>query len=175
MLSAVEQAVQIKGGKDMTATSTNDEHDGVSNATECRAGQRRPISKLGGVSLQLRMALRTMRITTCDQLLAVGSTPEGRRHLATVCGVELAVIEGLLGRADLIGRIDGIGTGFVSLLELHGITNSTHLADQCPTRLHQTLRNDNLENRWLRRAPTQEEIDKWIAAAKTLPPVFAAE
>jgi hypothetical protein len=120
----------------------------------------------------VRSSLRTIRIATTDQLLAAGRTRAGRCRLAAACRVELDVIDALLGRADLIGRINGIGSGFVILLELHGITDSARLARQCPVRLHLALRDHNVRHRLLRRSPTLLEINTWIEAARALPPAF---
>lgn len=151
----------------MSTKASDDEAFAGRLLTSC---SRLPVSKLGGLSPALWMALRALRITTSDRLLVAGRTRERRRQLAAACGVELAVIERLLGRANLIGRIDGIGTCFHLLLELHGISDTTRLARQDATTLHRVLRDFNLEERLLRRSPTLEELDKWIEAARRLPP-----
>jgi predicted flap endonuclease-1-like 5' DNA nuclease len=127
------------------------------------------VSKLRGITYELRGKLKQRGITYSDQLLEAAGGAEKRRGLAAATGIEEAVLSRLVCRADL-ARIKGIGAIFADMLELIGIDRVARLATQDATALHATLHELNLAERFARRAPTPEEVISWIAQAKALPP-----
>jgi len=80
----------------------------------------------------------------------------------------VATLGRLVWRADLT-RIKGIGAIFADMLELLGVDRTARLAQQEPGELHQALSRLNAAQRLARRAPTPEEVQDWIAQARTLP------
>ena len=130
-----------------------------------------PISKLRGVPAAARVKLKRQRITTCAQLLAAAAAAPERAALAVSTGVEPAILQLLVRRADL-ARIRGIGTVFGLMLEEVGVHDIEQLARQDAAKLHAALRSYNLRERLARRSPTLEEVSEWVAAARMLPIVI---
>lgn len=129
---------------------------------------RLPVSKLRGVPQTARVRLKSLRITTCGQLLAAAATPAGRSRVAQATGIDPALLLDLVRRADL-ARINGIGTVFGLMLEALGVVDVGRLAGQEAAALHQALRRFNEAERLARRSPTPEEVADWIAAARAAP------
>ncbi len=126
------------------------------------------LSKLRGITAQVRRKLKRHGITYTDQLLGVAGPRTRRSQLAVRGGIEAALLGRLVCRADLI-RIKGIGAIFADMLELLGVDRMGTLARQDPAALHRALLELNAAERFARRAPTPEEVRHWIAQAQTLP------
>lgn len=135
-----------------------------------RGEHRLPISKLRGVPQVVRVKLKTLRITTCGQLLDAAAAPVARGRLAAATGIDTGLLLELVRRADL-ARINGIGTVFGLMLEALDIADLGRLARQDPAALHAALREHNIQERLARRSPTLEEVTGWIEAARALPHV----
>jgi nucleotidyltransferase/DNA polymerase involved in DNA repair len=127
-----------------------------------------PISKLRGVPLQLRVALKVRRITTCDQLLAAAGRFEDREALARAARLAPELLCELVQLADM-ARVSGIGAVFGLMLEELGIEDVEGLATRDPGQLHQQLREYNQRERLARRSPTPEEVADWVEQARRLP------
>lgn len=128
------------------------------------------VSKLRGISLQIRNKLKRQGISYTHQLLQHAGSAERRRQLAANGRIDEAVLERLVQRADL-ARIKGVGAIFADMLEHIGVTSVSVLAEQDPTELHRVLYELNAEERMARRAPTPEEVQDWVAQARVLPHV----
>ena len=89
-------------------------------------------------------------------------------------GIEAATLGRLVCRADLT-RIKGIGAIFADMLEMLGVDRMARLARQEPGDLHRSLSRLNATQRLARRAPTPEEVQDWIAQARTLPRLIEDE
>jgi predicted flap endonuclease-1-like 5' DNA nuclease len=126
------------------------------------------ISKLRGITYELRGKLKQRGITYADQLLDAAGDAEKRHRLALATGIGDEVLTRLVCRADL-ARIKGIGAIFADMLELIGIDRVARLTRQNAGELHATLHRLNVEERFARRAPTPEEVVSWVAQAKALP------
>ena len=126
------------------------------------------VSKLRGISNQVRTKLKQHGVTYSHQLLEAAGSAEGRHSLVARSGIEEPELMRLICRADL-ARIKGIGAIFADMLELIEVNRVSHLARQDPTRLHDTLQELNTTERFARRAPTAEEVADWVAQAKMLP------
>jgi predicted flap endonuclease-1-like 5' DNA nuclease len=126
------------------------------------------VSKLRGISNQVRNQLKRHGVTYTHQLLEAAGRLESRRKLAVRSGVDEATLLRLTCRADL-ARIKGVGAIFADMLELIGVDRLSSLADHDPARLHELLHDLNAAERFARRAPTQDEVADWVAQARTLP------
>jgi predicted flap endonuclease-1-like 5' DNA nuclease len=132
------------------------------------------ISKLRGVGPEVRARLKIGGITYSDQLLLAAGTLEKRSGLSRATGLEVAVIDRLVRRADL-ARIKGIGLIFADMLERVGVDSVEALRRAAPDRLHARLCELNRSERMARRSPTPEEVEDWIRQAKALPPLLRIE
>ena len=145
--------------------------DGSPSATARVAGGRAMslhVSKLRGISYQVRSKLKQQGVTYTHQLLEVAGRADNRRVLAAKSGIEEPTLMRLTCRADL-ARVKGIGAIFADMLELIGIDQVTTLASQDPGVLHAALFDLNAAERFARRAPTREEVHNWIIQARNLP------
>ena len=126
------------------------------------------VSKLRGISNQVRNRLKQQGVTYTHQLLEAAGRAEGRRALVESSGIEEPVVMRLTCRADL-ARIKGVGAIFADMLELIGVDRVSRLAEQDPVGLHAILHELNTAERFARRSPTQEEVADWVAQARVLP------
>jgi predicted flap endonuclease-1-like 5' DNA nuclease len=126
------------------------------------------VSKLRGISNQVRNKLKQQGVTYTHQLLEAAGSREDRRVLAARSGIEEPSLLRLTCRADL-ARIKGVGAIFADMLELIGVDRLSTLAAQDPVRLHGILHELNAAERFARRAPTPDEVADWVAQAQTLP------
>jgi predicted flap endonuclease-1-like 5' DNA nuclease len=126
------------------------------------------VSKLRGISNQVRNKLKRHGVTYTHQLLEAAGRPESRRELAARSGIEEADLLRLTCRAD-VARIKGVGAIFADMLELIGIDRVASLAEHDPARLCEILHDLNAAERFARRAPTQDEVAGWVAQARALP------
>lgn len=127
------------------------------------------ISKLRGITDRVRHRLKRQGITYTHQLIAAAHHPTGCRRLAALTGVEEAVLERLVCRADL-ARINGVGAIFADMLELLEVDGARALARQDPLALHAALCRLNTVEQLARRAPTPEEVQSWVLQAGALAP-----
>jgi predicted flap endonuclease-1-like 5' DNA nuclease len=126
------------------------------------------VSKLRGISYQVRSRLKQQGVTYTHQLLEAAGRADSRRALAAKSGIEEPTLMRLTCRADL-ARVKGIGAIFADMLELIGVDQVTHLAGQDPASLHAALFDLNAAERFARRAPTQDEVHDWVTQARNLP------
>jgi predicted flap endonuclease-1-like 5' DNA nuclease len=127
-----------------------------------------PISKLRGVPVTTRKALKRQRINTCPQLLAAAAAAGKRAALAQAAGIAPDLLTTIVQRADM-GRVQGIGVIFDLMLEEVGACDVATLAQQDATVLHLRLKTYNQRERLSRRSPTLEEVEHWVEQAKALP------
>src|SRR3954470_15014244 len=76
-----------------------------------RPAQPLPVSKLRGLTLPVRAALKRRGIATCERLLRVAGDAGDRDRLAGEAGIGPDVLLALVRRADL-ARVGGIGVVF---------------------------------------------------------------
>ena len=125
------------------------------------------ISKLRGITDRVRHRLKRQGITYTHQLIEAAHDRTACRRLAALTGVEEAVLERLVCRADL-ARINGVGAIFADMLELLDVDGAGALARQDPLALHAALCRLNTAEQLARRAPTPEEVRSWILQAGAL-------
>jgi predicted flap endonuclease-1-like 5' DNA nuclease len=110
-------------------------------------------------------------VRTTDDFLARAATPAGRSGLAAAVGVSDAVVLKWANCADLM-RVDGIGMQFADLLEEAGVDTIPELAQRNAHNLHERVVQVNTERSLAGRAPTEHEVESWIAQAKALPRIL---
>jgi predicted flap endonuclease-1-like 5' DNA nuclease len=125
------------------------------------------ISKLRGITYQVRQRLKRQGITYTHQLIEAARDPRSCRRLAAQSGIEEAMLERLVCRADL-ARINGVGAIFADMLELLGVDGTLPLARREPAALHAELCRLNAVEQLARRAPTPEEVQSWVGQARAL-------
>jgi predicted flap endonuclease-1-like 5' DNA nuclease len=126
------------------------------------------VSKLRGISLDVRMKLKRQGVSYTDQLLREAGSVERCRRLAARSGIDEATLARLVRRADL-ARIKGIGAIFADMLEMIGVDQVAVLAGQDSGDLHNRLHELNAAERLARRSPTSDEVQQWVAQARALP------
>ena len=126
-----------------------------------------PVSKLRGLTLPVRAALKRREIATCERLLRAAGRAGDRGRLAREAGIDPEELLALVRRADL-ARVDGLGTVFGLMLEDLGVRDVPALAARDPADLHAGLAAHNREERLARRSPTPEEVRDWVRQARAL-------
>lgn len=126
------------------------------------------VSKLRGISLDVRIRLKRQGVSYTHQLLREAGSAERCRRLAARSGIDEATLTRLVRRADL-ARIKGIGAIFADMLEMIGVDQVAILAGQDSRDLHARLHELNAAERLARRSPTPDEVQQWIAQARALP------
>jgi predicted flap endonuclease-1-like 5' DNA nuclease len=126
------------------------------------------VSKLRGISLDIRNRLKRQGISYTHQLLREAGSSEQRGRLAARGRIDEVALARLVRRADL-ARVKGIGAIFADMLELVGVDEVATLAEQEPADLRRRLYELNADQRLARRAPTPDEVQDWITQAQALP------
>ena len=130
------------------------------------------VSKLRGISFDVRAKLKRNGVTYTHQLLTAAGNQDKRQQFAESAGIEEMVLTRLICRADL-ARIKGIGAIFADMLELLDVDRVGKLAGQDPEKLHGALYTLNAAECFARRAPTPEEVEDWVVQARGLPTLVA--
>ena len=102
-----------------------------------------------------------------DDLLESAGSASGRSKLAATTGLSEKQILEWVNRADLM-RINGVGTEFSDLLEASGVDTVRELATRVPANLHAKMTEVNDAKKLTRRAPNLNEVERWVAEAKTM-------
>ena len=131
------------------------------------------VSKLRGISLEVRQKLKRQGISYTHQLLREAGGAEQRRRLAERSRIDEEALLRLVHRADL-ARVKGVGAIFADMLEMIGVDQVATLAEQDPLDLRAQLYQLNAAERLARRAPTPEEVQQWISQARALPRLIDA-
>ncbi len=147
---------------------------GSAKAQPCDRSMSLHVSKLRGISFDVRAKLKRNGVTYTHQLLSAAGNRDKRHEFSETSGIEELTLTRLTCRADL-ARIKGIGAIFADMLELLNVDRVAKLANQDPAKLHDALYTLNSAERFARRAPTPEEVDDWVSQARTLPKLVAAE
>ena len=132
------------------------------------------VSKLRGISFDVRAKLKRNGVTYTHQLLSAAGSQDKRQAFSETSGIEELILTRLTCRADL-ARIKGIGAIFADMLELLDVDRVAKLANQDPEKLHDALYTLNAAERFARRAPTPEEVEDWVMQARSLPKLVAVD
>jgi predicted flap endonuclease-1-like 5' DNA nuclease len=107
-------------------------------------------------------------VSSLENLLETGSTPKGRKEIATKTGISEAYILKWVNRADLF-RVKGIGSEYGDLLEASGVDTVVELATRKAENLTKKMAEVNAEKKLVRQLPGEKQVEAWIQHAKTLP------
>jgi predicted flap endonuclease-1-like 5' DNA nuclease len=106
-------------------------------------------------------------ISTTEALLEAAATPEQREELAAKTGIGSKLILEWANLADLF-RIKGVGEEYSDLLEEAGVDTVVELAQRNPENLYAILGETNEEKLLVRRLPSLQQVQDWVAQAKRL-------
>lgn len=126
------------------------------------------LSDIEGIGDAYAVKLNAQGVKSVETLLKQGATPKGRKELATGTGLSEKLILTWVNHADLF-RVKGIGGQYSDLLEAAGVDTVAELANRKPANLHQKLAETNTAKKLVRRVPTAQEVENWVAQAKQLP------
>lgn len=107
-------------------------------------------------------------ISTTQDLLVKGASPQGRKEIAEKTGINPTMILRWVNRVDL-ARVKGVGEEYADLLEAAGVDTIPELAQRNPKSLYQKLAEINREEKLVRRLPSEAQVQNWVEQAKKLP------
>ena len=126
------------------------------------------IEEVEGIGEGAGGTLRAAGIATTDDLLMAGSSATGRSKVSAMTGISEHQLLKWVNRVDLM-RIPGVGSEYSDLLEAAGVDSPAELAQRNAANLAQTFQElDAARPNWIRRLPSQETVEEWIAAAKAM-------
>ena len=126
------------------------------------------IMDIEGVGPAFAKKLDAAGVKTVGDLLKLGATPAGRKHLAEKSGIAETSILQWVNHADLF-RIKGIGSEYSDLLEAAGVDTVVELATRKADNLVKKMEEVNVTKKLVRRLPTLKMIEEWVKQAKALP------
>ncbi len=132
------------------------------------------LESIEGIGPANAKKLRAAGVKSTASLLKSGGTKKGRKEIAAASGInEKSVLE-WVNRADLM-RVRGVSTQYSDLLESAGVDTVKELAKRRPDNLTAKMKEMNdaamaKGHSIVRRPPSQLEVEKWVAHAKTLNP-----
>jgi hypothetical protein len=129
--------------------------------------RRFDIIEIEGVGSAYAARLKRLGIRTTDDLLKAAASRKGRRELAGKTGFSTEQILEWVNRADLM-RVPGVGSEFSDLLEAGGVDTVKELRRRNPVSLHKALTGLNRKKHLVRRTPSLEEVQAWVASAAKL-------
>jgi predicted flap endonuclease-1-like 5' DNA nuclease len=128
------------------------------------------IIDIEGIGPVYKQKLKEVGVTSTEDLLWMGASPRGREELAEGTGISEKLILEWVNLADLI-RLKGVGEEYSDLLEEAGVDTVKELRNRVPENLHKAIVATNEAKALVRRVPSLKQVKKWVAEAKTLPPV----
>jgi predicted flap endonuclease-1-like 5' DNA nuclease len=124
-----------------------------------------------GIGPKYAEKLEKAGISSTDSLLKMGASPAGRKDIATKTGISDTLILEWVNHVDLY-RIKGVGSEYSDLLEEAGVDTVVELAQRKAANLFAKLIEVNTAKKLVRKLPTQNQVEDWIAQAKKLPRVI---
>jgi len=115
--------------------------------------------------------LTEAEISTTEDLLGQGATPEGRQSIEEKTGISGKLILRWTNMADLF-RINGVSEEYADLLEACGVDTVPELAQRNPENLYQALVQTNAEKQLVRGEPGESQVADWVSQAKELPRIL---
>jgi len=124
-----------------------------------------------GIGPKFSGKLAKAGILTTEGLLKKGATPAGRKEIASKSGLADHLILEWVNRVDLY-RIKGVGSEYSDLLENSGVDTVVELAQRKGKNLFDKMVEINTAKKLVRKLPTKDQVEDWIAQAKKLPRVI---
>jgi predicted flap endonuclease-1-like 5' DNA nuclease len=134
------------------------------------------IDTIEGIGPAYAKKLRAAGIRSCEALLKRGASKKGRNEVADATGFAAATILEWVNRADLM-RVKGVGSEYSDLLEAAGVDTVKELRRRSAANLTAKMIEVNdaaikkTKKSIVRQVPAQSMVERWVAHAKTLPPV----
>ena len=129
---------------------------------------KRKIEDVEGIGPTIGGKLCACGIKDTDGLLTEARTPAQRKALAEKAGLTARQILKFANMVDLY-RINGVGSEFAELLEASGVDTVPELARRNASELAKKMADVGKARKLTRRVPSEADIGKWIAQAKSLP------
>lgn len=130
------------------------------------------VTEIEGIGQGYKAKMNTAYgISSIEDLLSKGATPEGRMDLAESVNLDVKIIDKWIRMADLT-RINGIRGNFAELIEAAGVESVTHLSAQEPSELTEILIGVNKKSNHSRIDPTEDMVLDWIEKSKNLPEII---
>jgi len=126
------------------------------------------IKDVEGIGDVYTKKLHAIGINTVESLLERGASKRGREEIAKEAAIDEHKLLEWVNRADLY-RIKGIGSEYSDLLEAAGVDTVVELSKRRADNLTEKMVDVNADKKLVRRIPTQQMVEGWIAEAKTLP------
>ncbi len=126
------------------------------------------LGELRGITEAVLNALKGQGLSDSNALLEAAKTPQGRKSLASMAGIEATALLELANRADL-ARIKGIGRVYSDLMEKAGVDTVKELAQRSPENLHARLIELNTTRQLTQRPPSVEQVCDFVEQARSLP------
>ncbi|MBO6514431.1 MAG: DUF4332 domain-containing protein [Phycisphaerales bacterium] len=126
------------------------------------------VEDVEGIGPTFGEKLRGIGIEDTDALLNACKTKAQRKELAEKSDISETHILKWANMVDLY-RISGVGSEFSELLEASGVDTVPELAQRNAENLAAKMVEVNDAKNLCRRTPTGDEVEKWVAEAKTLP------
>jgi predicted flap endonuclease-1-like 5' DNA nuclease len=126
------------------------------------------VEDVEGIGPVLGEKFRAAGVKDTDALLKNTLTPGQRKALAEKTGLSEARVLKFANMVDLY-RISGVGSEYAELLEVAGVDTVPELAMRNAASLTEAMAAVNQEKKLTRQVPTESEVTKWIAQAKSLP------
>lgn len=129
------------------------------------------LSEIEGIDESMEQKLKAAGISTEEALMAAAATSKDRTELSKKIEVPVKVILKWANRADL-ARIKGVGLEYADLLEAAGVDTIPELAQRKAENLIVKLTEVNAEYKFVKKMPTEKQLEDWIAQAKDLPRIL---
>lgn len=126
------------------------------------------VAEIEGIGPANEKKLEEAGVSSVESLLEAGSTPKGRKELASKTGISDTLILKWVNRADLF-RVKGVGSEYSDLLEAAGVDTVVELAARKPENLTKKMAEVNAEKKLVRQLPSEKQVTAWVEHAKTLP------
>jgi len=127
--------------------------------------------KVEGIGEVYAGKLASKGISTAEELLEKGASPQGRKRIAEETGISAKLLLEWINHVDLF-RIKGVSEEYADLLEASGVDTIPELAQRNPENLYQKLVEVNDKKELVRRLPSDDQVKEWIEQAKELPRVI---
>jgi len=129
------------------------------------------LNEIEGLDESMEQKLKSIGITSEEELVAASATKENRADLANKIDVPEKIILKWTNRADL-ARIKGVGIEYADLLEAAGVDTVPELAQRKADHLLSKLTAVNDEYKFVKKLPTEKQLEDWISQAKELPRIL---
>jgi hypothetical protein len=121
------------------------------------------------MSPELAAKLRPLRIRSTGRFLEAARSPKGRRLLAEKTGIPESDLLEMANAADRM-RVPGLGHEYAELVRAAGVRTVKELKGRTPANLAAKMAAANKGKKLVGILPSQNKVNRWIEAAKKLPP-----